>query len=160
MNKILTVASNEFLAAVRSKAFIITLLVLPLILLVSIGIQKLSHDHVDTQERKFAIIDHTGQLGPILTDAAQLRNDEVAGGSDKQATGGAFTPEIIAIDKTLPELRLELSERIREGDLFAFIEIPANITDLNGTAPRYHSAEPTYSRQPSTAGGYLMSPPV
>ena len=148
MNKTLTVASNEFLAAVRSKAFIITLLVLPLILLVSIGIQKLSHDHVDTQERKFAIIDHTGQLALILTAAAKLRNDEVTGDPNKQATGGAFMPEIIAIDKTLPELRLELSERIREDDLFAFIEIPANITDLNGTALRYHSAEPTYSELP------------
>ena len=148
MNKTLTVASNEFLAAVRSKAFIITLLVLPLILLVSIGIQKFSHDHVDTQERKFAIIDHTGQLGPILTAAAQLRNKEVAGGPDQQATGGAFTPELVTIDKSLPELRLKLSQRIREGDLFAFIEIPDDIADLNGTAPRYHSGEPTYSELP------------
>jgi ABC-2 type transport system permease protein len=148
VNKTLTIARNEFLAAVRSKAFIITLLVLPLILLVSIGIQKLSHDHVDTQERKFAIIDHTGQLGAILKEAAKLRNDHVAGDPDKQATGGPFTPEIIAIGKPLPELRLEQSERIREGELFAFIEIPADIADLNGTAPRYHSAEPTYSELP------------
>jgi ABC-2 type transport system permease protein len=148
MNKTLTIARNEFLAAVRSKAFIIGLLMLPLIMLVSVGIQEFARDHVDTQERKFAIIDHTGNLGPILSAAAQLRNDEVAGGPEKEATGGPFTPEIIALDQPLPELRLELSERIRGGDLFAFIEIPVDIVDLNGTTPRYHSEEPTYRDLP------------
>jgi ABC-2 type transport system permease protein len=157
MNKTLTVARNEFLAAVRSKAFIIGLVMLPVIMLVSLGIQKFSRDHIDTQERKFAIIDHTGQLGPILSTAAKTRNNEVAASPDQRANGGAFTPEMMTIDKPLPELRLELSDRIREGNLFAFIEIPADIVDLNGTAPRYHSDEPTFQELSGWLGQTLTT---
>ncbi|MBC8324967.1 MAG: ABC transporter permease [Verrucomicrobia subdivision 3 bacterium] len=149
MNKMLLIASNEFSAFVRSKAFIISVLFAPAIMGVSVLIQKAANDHVDTTERKFAIIDSSGQLANPLITAAHARNDALAATTDRQALGGPFTPEL-AQGHPLPELRLKLSERIRSGNLFAFIEIPANILQTNATpdAVRYFSDEPTYRDLP------------
>ncbi len=149
MNKTLLIAGNEFSAFVRSKAFIISVLFAPAIMGISVVIQKVAQDHVDTTERKFAIIDATGQLAAALETAARARNAEFAATSDREALGGSFTPEIAEGD-SLPELRLKLSERIRDGDLFAFIEIPANILQTNAPpeAVRYYSDEPTYRNLP------------
>ncbi len=149
MNKTLLIAGNEFSAFVRSKAFIISVLFAPAIMGISVVIQKVVQDHVDTTERKFAIIDATGQLAAALETAARARNAEFADTSDREALGGSFTPEIAEGD-SLPELRLKLSERIRDDDLFAFIEIPANILQTNAPpeAVRYYSDEPTYRNLP------------
>lgn len=149
MNKTLLIAGNEFSAFVRSKAFIISVLFAPAIMGISVVIQKVAQDHVDTTERKFAIIDATGQLAAALETAARARNAEFADTSDREALGGSFTPEIAEGD-SLPELRLKLSERVRDGDLFAFIEIPANILQTNAPpeAVRYYSDEPTYRNLP------------
>jgi ABC-2 type transport system permease protein len=149
MNKMLLIASNEFSAFVRSKAFIISVLFAPAIMGISVIIQKAAHDHVDTTERKFAIIDATGQLADPLIKAAAERNDALAATADHEALGGAFTPEL-AEGNSLPELRLELSERVRSSNLFAFIEIPANILQTNAPpdAVRYFSDEPTYRDLP------------
>jgi ABC-type Na+ efflux pump permease subunit len=145
MNKTLLIAGNEFSAFVRSKGFIISVLFAPAIMGISVVIQKVAQDHVDTTERKFAIIDATGQLAAALETAARARNAEIAATSDREALGGSFRPEIAEGD-SLPELRLKLSERVRDGDLFAFIEIPANILQTNAPpeAVRYYSDEPTY----------------
>ena len=149
MNKMLLIASNEFSSFVRSKAFIISVLFAPAIMGVSVLIQKAANDHVDTTERRFAIIDATGQLADPLITAATTRNDALAATADREALGGAFTPELAEGD-SLPELRLELSERVRNGNLFAFIEIPANILRTNAPpgAVRYFSDEPTYRDLP------------
>ena len=149
MNKMLLIASNEFSSFVRSKAFIISVLFAPAIMGVSVLIQKAANDHVDTTERRFAIIDATGQLADPLITAATTRNDTLAATADREALGGAFTPELAEGD-SLPELRLELSERVRNGNLFAFIEIPANILRTNAPpgAVRYYSDEPTYRNLP------------
>ena len=53
-----------------------------------------------------------------------------------------------AIDRGWPpeELRLELSDRVRQDELFAFVEIPATALDeTRATTIRYYSEEATYN---------------
>src|SRR5689334_11252156 len=74
MRKVLIVALTEFLNAVRSKAFIISVLMVPALLSVSIGIQVLVSKRSEAGDRRFAVIDHTRQLYPVIAAAAAAWN--------------------------------------------------------------------------------------
>ncbi|WZO96161.1 ABC transporter permease [Isosphaeraceae bacterium EP7] len=153
MRKIFVVASTEFANAVRTKAFVIGVLMLPLIMVGSILVQKLANDQVDTKPKPFAILDGTGKLAPGIVEMARLRNDmldpaqsgKAQGKSAGQVRGARFEPTIVAVDNaTLDAKRLELSDQIRDGKLFAFVEIPAGVIDpASDEKMIYHSNEPS-----------------
>jgi ABC-2 type transport system permease protein len=146
LNKILVVAKSEFLTAVRSKGFIIGVMMLPILMGTSIVVQTFSSKHVDVTERTFAVVDETGQLYDVLAKKAEERNRDVNPDSPK--------PKFIPVRSEAPEsrasdeLRLDLSDKIRSGELFAFVEIPAGVLNV-GTAPgnaakiAYYSDKPT-----------------
>jgi ABC-2 type transport system permease protein len=152
MRKIFVVASTEFGNAVRTKAFVIGLLMLPLIMVGSILVQKLARDQVDTKPKPFAILDRTGKLAPGIVEMARLRNamlDPTAPApSAKSAAplrGARFEPIVVEVaDASLDAKRLELSDQIRNGRLFAFVELPAGMIDPASDAKMiYHSNEPS-----------------
>ncbi len=74
MRKVLAIARREYEAAVRTKAFIITLVVMPIMMIGSVVVQLLLEDQVDVTDRRVAIIDYTGQLYGVLADEAEQRN--------------------------------------------------------------------------------------
>ncbi|MHC4609867.1 MAG: ABC transporter permease [Planctomycetota bacterium] len=74
MRKVLTVAAREYEAAVKTKAFIITLVVMPVMVLGTGLVQVLLKDKVDITDRRVAVVDYTGQLYQTLTEAAEGRN--------------------------------------------------------------------------------------
>ena len=78
MRKMLTVARREYNAAVKSKAFLVSLFLMPIFMGGGALVQLLLKDQVDTQEKRFAIIDRTpdGQLVKALEAAAGTRNAE------------------------------------------------------------------------------------
>ena len=61
MRKILKVALREYKVAVRSKAFLIMLMVLPVLMGGSAVIMKLLENRLDTVDRRIAVVDHTGR---------------------------------------------------------------------------------------------------
>jgi len=65
MRKILTVATTEFINAVRSKAFIISVLLVPALFGASIGVQVLMGKRTEEGDRKFAVIDHKIDYFPL-----------------------------------------------------------------------------------------------
>ena len=71
MRKILTVARSEFLTAVQSKAFLVGIAMLPILIFGSMAIQKFGSDRTDRELRKVAVVDRTGQLYPLLSQAAK-----------------------------------------------------------------------------------------
>jgi ABC-2 type transport system permease protein len=141
--KIGTIARAELGMLVRTKAFIITILLMPVLVGGSVVVQLIVAKQVDRTPRHFAVIDGTGGTGqvyPALSVAAAARNDLIAAGSLAEAP---FVPEAAGPDADAT--RLELSERVRRGELFAFIEIPADALSPSGTGElRYHSDRPTY----------------
>ena len=58
-NKTLIVAVSEFNTLTRSKAFLIGLAIMPVIMAIAVGVQKFTHDAVDTKDRPFVVADRT-----------------------------------------------------------------------------------------------------
>jgi ABC-2 type transport system permease protein len=142
MRKALVVAGAELNAAVRSRAFLVSLVLMPVLMGGSIAAQKAVEGHVDTKARKFAVIDPTGKLYEGLAEKTRIRN-QVLGG-----TGAPFLPERVEVGADgLDARRLALSDRIRARDLFAFVELPADALTAESLLPpkiRYYSDDPTY----------------
>jgi ABC-2 type transport system permease protein len=158
MRKTFVIASREYQAAVRTKSFLISLLILPLMMGGSILMQLLLKDQVDTQEKRFAIVDRTPgeRLFPLLEQAVQVRNEkQIYDPQTGKQTGPVFTLERISPSADTPpavsEQRFDLSERVRQKALFGFVEIgpdvvkdvPGNLVDERSVV-RYQSNSPTY----------------
>ncbi len=59
MRKLLVIAVREYTAAVRTKAFLVSLVLLPVLMLGSFVVQALLRDRVDTSPKHFAVIDRS-----------------------------------------------------------------------------------------------------
>ena len=145
MSKMLTVASVEFATLVRSKAFLITLVLMPVIMAVSFLLMRMTRNASDTTERRFAYIDQSGVAGAVLEAAAAERN--LTADAERIPR---FVP--LRVDErahSRDDLRIELSDRVRAGELFAFVEIPAAIVDPDADVGiLYYSDHPSYDRLP------------
>ena len=130
MGKIFVVARTEFGNAVRSKAFLVSLLMLPLIYGIMIFVQIYANKS-DVEPRKFAVIDRTGKLYPADQD-----------GRRRTTTRTRVRPTASPTRARVPargvqgrrggrpaEATVALSDRVRAKELFAFIEIPADATE-------------------------------
>ena len=149
MPKVLIIAMAEFEQAVRSRAFILGLLAVPLLMALAFGIQSLTARR-DSSERRFAIVDHTGVLAEGVAAQARAHNAEQVSSTGRR-TGPIFLPEIVAVDGSTETTRLALSDRIRRNELFAFVEIPADVLSATGEQePRlgYYTEYPTYQALP------------
>ena len=143
MNKIQIVAVSEFGTLVRSKAFLISLMLMPILSLGSVYLVRMTRDAADDTARRFAFIDHSGAVGERLKAAAAARNAGPASGPRFEAE------EIVPGDRPADDLRLELSDRVRSKALFAFVEIPGDIVDPEARADiRYYSDHPSYQALP------------
>lgn len=153
MRKMLVVAVREYLAAVRTKTFLITLIIIPVLMGGSIFVQWLLRDFRDTKTKLFVIIDRTPgeQIYPLVETAIEDYNNSAATREGKQprfeiekVDPGADTEE------AKKEQRVEQSERVRKGELFGFLDIGADV--LKPAPPgtiddrymlRYQSNRPT-----------------
>ena len=148
MRRIMTLIRREYLAAVKRKGFVIGLLLAP-VLFGGSGIAiALFSGHVDTTDKRIAIIDHSGALSQALIDAAQERNaEQVYDPVTKNKVRPAyefFLAESEGLDANTT--RLALSDQVREGTLHAFVEIGASVIhpgdDSAGAKITYHSKNP------------------
>ena len=131
----------------------ITLVAMPILMLGGIAAQLILEDKVDIRERKVAILDRTGQLATAIKEAADAYNangvyEEKAG--ERKQVRPNFTVEVIDPKEagSAPESTLALSDRVRNQELFAFVEVGPNLfkPDASGEDSRiaYHSNSPTY----------------
>jgi ABC-2 type transport system permease protein len=158
MNKIFIVAHSEFSMLVRTKAFVVTLILMPVLMGASIGLSRAARNATDTNTRRFAYIDRSGVIAPALEALAAARNATAN-------ASGQPRYEPVAIDpsgKSEDELRLELSDRVRSKEIYAFVEIPAGV--MNPDQPeevRYYSNAPSYQALPqwlrTTIGAVVVS---
>ena len=157
MSRILTVAQMEFLTLVRTKAFIIGILMMPVLIGISVAFQVYAARHTDTETRRFAVLDHTGRLYDTLASAAGTLN--AAAGEGEAQTGPHFVAERVDLSaEGADAAKLALSDRVREKDLFAFVEIPADIITAGPDAEvsaRYYTESPSYDRLPDWIEGVL-----
>ncbi len=154
MNKILIVARREFLAAVRTKTFLITLVIMPLLMGGSILVQLLLKDFQEAKERRYAVLDRTPgeSLLPAIRTAVAIYNENAT--QDGKQIQPRLALEIVELEEDSPsgleQLRETLSEQVRKGDLSGFLEIgrlvaqvpaanPASVANADDLVLRYHS---------------------
>ena len=114
--------------SIRNKTFIIGLIMAPLLFgggFLGIAIMNARPDIAD---RHIAILDRTGQAAALVIQVAQEKNKKELFNkkTGKQESPRYFFETIAAGAQSPDAQRLELSDRMRRGELFAALEIGAN----------------------------------
>jgi len=145
MHKTLIIALREYKAAVKTKSFILGLILMPVLMGGGMAAFMLFKDKVDTDDLKIVVIDHSKLVREALQERARLRNEkEIFDQETGEKVRPAYVLEFIQSDSTDPfKQKLDLSNRVRSGELHAFVEIGPSIlhpdTILENTLIRYYS---------------------
>ena len=124
MRKIWIVAAREYKAAVRTKAFLIGLLIMPIMMGASVLLQWLLKDMVDTETKHFVLVDRAGRSDIVkMLDAAYDAYNKTAFDSAGVQRKPLFQWASAAPAPDLDLQRLELSQQVRTGKLIGFLEI-------------------------------------
>ena len=138
MKKILTIAAREYRAMVGTRGFLISVIMMPVLMLGSLFAMELMKQVSETKDRRIAVIDHSGFLFGELASAAKKRNqlvDQAANSInpvDSRSEIPGVIPERFLLEKIeitpiTDDVRISLSERVLQQQLYAFIEIPSDI---------------------------------
>jgi ABC-2 type transport system permease protein len=144
MRKILVLVKREYLTAVKTKSFIIGLLLAPLFMGGSLIVFALMKDKVDTSDKKIVMIDHSGLLAEDLVSLAEERNkNEIFDQESGNKIKPAYLISVLEVDTAdLLRTRIELSDKIRRKELHAFIEIGPEVvhpgTDRGKSRIKYY----------------------
>lgn len=173
MRKMLVVAVREYQAAVKTKAFIISLVAMPIFMGGSIAVQMLMRNKVDVTEKRVAVVDYSGVIFDALAEASAKRSEsEISGNEFRDRDDGIYKVENGNRRQTRPKYVFErvqpesdnvddatfqLSERVRSKELFAFVIVgPEVVTpgpDPLRAAVAYHSNSPTFDDIQNWLGG-------
>jgi ABC-2 type transport system permease protein len=158
MSKAWVVARTEYLRAVRTKGFLVGVLLMPVLMTGGFFASALAEDSDDLADRHFAIVDRDGRVGAALVRDAEARNHLSVDG------GGILSrddPHEQVRPRFVPELHtpaadedpvVTLSGRVRNDELFGFVIIGADT--LAPPAPggdrdlHWHTNTPTYEDLP------------
>ena len=129
MRRLLLIAKRDYLALVRTKAFLIGLIVAPLLFGGGFLGLALLRAKPDITDRRIAVVDRAGGVADAIIQQAKAKN---AAGLFDKATGRQMAPRYLFETpvEDAPDanaLRLALSDRVRRGELYAFLEIGADV---------------------------------
>jgi ABC-2 type transport system permease protein len=129
MRKILVLVKREYRTAVRTKSFIIGLLLAPLFMGGSLIVFAIMEDKVDTSDKEIVLIDQSGMIADHLVAAAEQRNkNEIFDQKSGDQVRPAYHITVIEVDSNeLYQARIDLSEQVRRKELHAFVEIGPEI---------------------------------
>jgi ABC-2 type transport system permease protein len=147
MRKLLVVARREYLATVATKGFILSLVLIPVLMIGGMFIPKLLRGTIDLTDKRIVVLDGTGELFPLLAQAAEQRNQtEVLDQDTFEQDEAKIVLEAGPEGPVTDALRLELSERVRKEELFAFVEIPSDLLTAPPGPPR---EVPLFAKNPT-----------
>lgn len=128
-SKIAVIARREYWAMVRTKSFVISIALIPALMGGSIAIQTYLAGRGATEDKTVVVFDRSGVLAGDLEAAALARDQAGAAASEGAGEGppARFIVERGDASTLDDERRLELSAKIRDGDLAAFVEIDAGV---------------------------------
>lgn len=159
MKKVLAVARAEYLIAATSKAFILGIIMMPVLMSGTVIVQHFAKDQIDLTPRRMAIVDQSGKLFDSLQQQVEWRNENEVFSVDEDGARKQVAAEfeLEQVDEAaFPDKRLDvaLTDRVKKGDLFAFAMVEADVLDPNQNAiVRYHSQTPSYSALPNWLRG-------
>lgn len=138
MHKIITLFKREYRAAVRTKSFIISLVLVPILMGGGFLAMIIMEKQKDTDDKSFVIIDHSGFMEePFLAAMEERNRREIFNPETGEKVGAAYMIEFEAADTDLPARLLDLSNRVKAGELHAFIEIGPDILHPSSGSESY-----------------------
>src|SRR5208283_4923032 len=110
MHKVLTIAKRDYIATVRTKAFIFGLVVAPVLFGGGSIAMSFLTGKPDLKDRRVAIIDHTGVVGDAIVTAAREKNDREL--FDKKTHQQLEPRYILEIDAAAAQAGTKASEEL------------------------------------------------
>src|SRR5438270_1617942 len=151
MRKVWVIAGREYQAAVRTKAFVFSIVMVPVLWGASIGLQVLMKKADDQTTKKVLVVDRTPgrQIKPALDAALEFRNRVLANDPE---TGEQVKPkyELIYVDpspgdpESVLKQRYDLSQQVKHKEFDGFLEIGP---DVLAPAPRPAPGAPPDERR-------------
>jgi ABC-2 type transport system permease protein len=126
MHRVLIVARRDYLQTVLSKAFLFGLVLMPLLFGGGFLAIMVANKSGGTKEQRIAIVDRTGVSAATLIQACEQASREGNANSGGMSAAQKFVFEQVAPEADEPAQLLELSDRVRRGGLFMFVDISAN----------------------------------
>jgi ABC-2 type transport system permease protein len=129
LRRILLIAKRDFIASVFRRAFLIGLVVTPLMMGGTFFGMALMRATQSGKEQKIAVVDHTGIAAKDIIEAAEQRyQNDVAAKAAQSLVGAKYVFELVPPEERDPQAqRLELSDRVRSGELFMFVDVGADV---------------------------------
>lgn len=128
MDKIWTLFKREYRAAVKTKGFIISLLLVPLMMGGGFVAVIITENKQDTDDKNFVVIDYSGIMEESLQEALDIRNGtEIFDPETEEKVGSAYHVEFMEPAPDRLQQQSELSDRVISGELHAFMEIGSDI---------------------------------
>ena len=170
MFKLWIIAHREYVAMVGTKAFLFTLVMMPILMFGSLLAMPVLNRVSGGKTQKIVVSDGTGRLFAIIEKAAIVRNasiqtkptEPVETKKSKVSSRPTFMDqqadiwEFVAAPNALSDdQRLEYSNQIRNGDIYALVEIPTTFLDAIEAAPT--EGGPEGKTAPSTASAKFYS---
>jgi ABC-2 type transport system permease protein len=124
LRRILLIAKRDYLAVVRTKAFLVGLVLAPLLFgggFIGIAFMR---GKPELGDKRIALIDRTGALAAAVIQVAEEKNArEVFDKKTGQQIGPRYVLEAVKAEDDAGAQRLALSDRVRRGEIAAFLEI-------------------------------------
>lgn len=135
MKKILTIAAREYRAMVATKAFLVSILMMPILMTGGFFVTTFLNKTGGAKERRIVVWDGTGKLFDALKTAADQANaklDDESEDSQNSSNGGFNQKEKLFLEKAdfdeiTDQDRIAISKKIEDGEIYAFVEIPESI---------------------------------
>lgn len=148
MSKIMTVAGREYRATIKTKTFIVALVLMPVFMGGGIAMQALTEGKIDTETKRIGVVDRSGKMFDALEKGVEKHNTvDIVNEQTGKLDGPLYALENIPPRPETDQQFLALSDRVNKKELFAFIEIGKDILESNPTSPatiKYFSNQPTY----------------
>lgn len=162
MRKTWAVAMREYRTNVRSKGFIVGVILMPVFMSGSVLVQTLVAKRGDSSVKRVAVIDRTGSLFVPLHDAAEQRNksDIFDAETGKQMEPSYEMVEIPPNETDRQGQLLDLSDRVRSGEFFAFVEINRGVLDAPPDAALQAKPEASSVASSVAADGVATAGPL
>jgi ABC-2 type transport system permease protein len=139
MHKLWAIARREYRAMVVTKAFLLSITLMPVLMFGGIIVASRMGKMGDVSDRRLVVADGTGgELFADLERIVAIRNAAIAEAAKSAAQSeddeddgpqSKYVLERYEKDVLTDAERLALSERVRKGEIKAFVEIPAGLVD-------------------------------
>ncbi len=153
MNKVWAVSTREYRTNVRSKGFLIGVILMPILMLGSVLVQVMVQKRGDSSIKRLAVVDHSGRMFNELHEAAAARNEkDIFDPETRRQMSAKFELFEMPPAQDRRAQLLELSDRVRKEEFYAVVEIDPNIFTPGAAADaklvRYYTNKSTYRDLP------------